>query len=406
MEASLIKNRDFIVFGLQPWDYPSGSNCKNIAEEISRFNRVLYVNRPLDRFSRIKHRKDPRTKNRLESIRQGKNQLTKMGSGLWVLNPPVMLESVNFLPRGMVYNYLNKRNARILAREIHLAVEKIGFSAPILIIDNDFLNGLYLPDFLKPQIFVYYIRDYLLSQPYFIRHGQKAEPDLIRKADLVAANSKYLAGYASRYLDASFDIGQGCDTSDFLKTPADLPQDMSGIQKPVIGYCGALIATRLDLDLLYDLARQEPGWNFVLVGPEDEEFRKSSLHDCPNVYFLGAKPVSELPKYIHQFDVCINPQLLNQMTIGNYPRKVDEYLAAGKPVVATQTEAMEMFSSHVYLCSSREEYIDGIRKALNETSGEVNAVARKEFAQSHTWSASVHKLYEAIIKTKKDDQYE
>ncbi len=46
--------------------------------------------------------------------------------------------------------------------------------------------------------------------------------------------------------------------------------------------------------------------------------------------------MKELPGYIQHFDVCINPQKLNPITIGNYPLKVDEYLAMGKPVVATR----------------------------------------------------------------------
>jgi teichuronic acid biosynthesis glycosyltransferase TuaH len=108
-----------------------------------------------------------------------------------------------------------------------------------------------------------------------------------------------------------------------------------------------------------------------------------------------------LPQYIHTFDVCINPQLLNQMTIGNYPRKVDEYLAAGKPVVATKTEAMEMFGDNVYLCDRKEEYIQNIQKALDEPQKEIRINARREMAKSHTWAASVKELYQSINKTGK-----
>jgi hypothetical protein len=35
---------DIIVTGLQPWDVEIGSNCKNIAIEFAKNNRVLYVN--------------------------------------------------------------------------------------------------------------------------------------------------------------------------------------------------------------------------------------------------------------------------------------------------------------------------------------------------------------------------
>ncbi|HAI83429.1 MAG TPA: glycosyl transferase family 1, partial [Chitinophagaceae bacterium] len=87
-------------------------------------------------------------------------------------------------------------------------------------------------------------------------------------------------------------------------------------------------------------ATAKPEWSLVLVGPEDEAFKQSALHQLPNVHFLGSKQPEALPEYVAAFDVCINPQLLNEVTIGNYPRKVDEYLAMGKPVVATQTEAM------------------------------------------------------------------
>jgi teichuronic acid biosynthesis glycosyltransferase TuaH len=112
---------------------------------------------------------------------------------------------------------------------------------------------------------------------------------------------------------------------------------------------------------------------------------------------LGSKPEKDLPGYIHSFDVCINPQLLNQMTIGNYPRKVDEYLAAGKPVVATKTEAMEMFLPLVYLCETNEEYVKKISGALEEKNCSGLEEERRAMASSHTWEASVRKIY-AIIK--------
>jgi teichuronic acid biosynthesis glycosyltransferase TuaH len=399
MEIPLIKNRDFIIFGLQPWDIPIGSNCKNIAEEIARHNRVLYVNRPLDKISTIKFNDDIRIKNRIESIRRGKNVLEEISSSLWVFNPRVIIDSINFLPRGSMYTYLNKRNNKKLANEIKWACSQLGFKDPVLIVDNDFFNGLYLKEFLHPQLFVYYIRDFLLSQKYFIRHGHKAEPQIIQKADLVAANSRYLAGYAAAYNPNAADIGQGCDVEDFLETPSEIPDDISRIKYPIIGYCGSLAAVRLDLELIHYIAVQRPGWNIVLVGPEDDRFKSSNLHQQPNIHFLGSKQVGQLPDYIHNFNICINPQLKNQMTIGNYPRKVDEYLAAGKPVVATKTEAMEIFGEQVYLCDSKEEYIQKIQEALDEPSKELKKEARRELAKSHTWEASVKKLYQSIGKT-------
>lgn len=402
METPLIKGRDFIIFGLQPWDIPIGSNCKNIAAEISKNNRVLYVNRPLDRISYIKHANNLQNKNRVKSLKHGINVLDEIDNQLWVFNPRVMLESINFLPPGLIYTYLNKRNNKKLANEILWAKGQLKFKDPILIIDDDFFNGLYLSDFIMPSLFIYYIRDFLLSQKYFIKHGYIAEPLIMQKADGVAANSKYLANYAAKYNPNAFDIGQGCDVEDFLVPPAEIPDDIKNIKYPLIGYCGSLTATRLDIQLIEFIAMQKPGWNIVLVGPQDEAFKISTLHQLKNVYFLGSKLPAQLASYTHAFDVCINPQLINPMTIGNYPRKVDEYLAAGKPVVATKTEAMDMFAQQVYLCNNKEEYIVKIDEALAESKNEEKMEGRKSLAKSHTWNASVSELYELIYKLSKN----
>lgn len=399
MEKSKIKGRDFIVFGLQPWDIPIGSNCKNIAKIISADNRVLYVNRPLDRISYHRLKKDVQTINRIAAIKKGENVLTEIKENLWVFNPGKILESVNMLPPGIVYNFFNKKNNKVLAEEIKKASDQLGMKDPILFVDNDFFNALYLKEFLSPALFIFYIRDFLRSQKYFEKHGKRSEPLIMEKADGVAANSAYLARYASQFSKNTADIGQGCEVDDFVKAPDNKPGDIAAIPYPVIGYCGSITATRLDINLLQHIASNKKEWNIVLVGPADEAFKNSELTKMPNVYFLGSKSQQELPAYVHAFDVCINPQLLNQMTIGNYPRKVDEYLAAGKPVVATKTETMEMFGDNAFLCNNGDEYIAAIEIALKEQTIPEKVAARKAMGMAHTWEASVEQLYSLINTT-------
>ncbi|MNL06256.1 putative teichuronic acid biosynthesis glycosyltransferase TuaH [compost metagenome] len=132
-----------------------------------------------------------------------------------------------------------------------------------------------------------------------------------------------------------------------------------------------------------------------MVGPEDEVFKNSILHQIPNVYFLGSRDQKDLPRYINSFDVCINPQLINEVTIGNYPRKIDEYLATGKPVVATVTDAASIFSDCIYLAENKEKFAGLIKKAIVENSDERKAY-RKFVAGSHSWENSVSELYKAI----------
>ena len=220
------------------------------------------------------------------------------------------------------------------------------------------------------------------------------------KYNAVAANSTYLAEYARQYNPDSYYVGQGCDLSLFgsgseIDTPSDIA-DLKG-KKPIIGYVGAILSLRLDVEVLEHIALERPDWQLLLVGPEDEVFKNSRLHILPNVRFTGSRKGTELPAYINSFDVCINPQVLNQVTIGNYPRKVDEYLAMGKPVVATKTKAMEVFAEHCLLAENKEQYITCIAEALATDSEEKQAL-RMQFASGHTWENNAEEIYKVLLK--------
>ena len=90
--------------------------------------------------------------------------------------------------------------------------------------------------------------------------------------------------------------------------------------------------------------------------------------------------------------------------MGNYPRKIDEYLALGKPVVATYTKAMEMFNEHVYLGHNKEDYIVLIERALQEHNQD-RAMLRAGFAKGHTWQNNVAEIYQAINQSLKSKNY-
>ena len=393
---TIIQNRDIVVVGQQPWDVEIGSNCKDIALEFAKQNRVLYVNSPLDRITLMRGKNDEKIQKRLAVIKGKSPSIVEIGNNLWNLYPDTMIESINWLPNQIIFEFFNKHNNRILANSITKATKTLGFTNVILFNDNDMFRCFYLQDFLKPSISIYYSRDFMLAVNYWKKHGTKLEPELIAKSDIAVANSTYLANYCKQYNPNSFYIGQGCDLGLFDKPEATIiPTDMQAIKKPIIGYIGALQSIRLDMQIVEHIATQKPDWQIVLVGPEDDAFNTSHLHKISNVFFLGPKPPNTLPAYINSFDVCINPQIVNEVTIGNYPRKIDEYLAAGKPTVATKTEAMGIFSEHVYLAKTKEDYVLLIEKAMAEEN-EVLANARKRFALSHTWENSVQEIYKAI----------
>lgn len=400
----VLKNQNFIFVGNQPWDVPIGSNCKNIAEVIAKDNTVLYVNRPLDRITKLKNdEKDHEFIERRMSVLEGKAEpITHIKDGLYTLDPAVLMESINWLPDGAIYDWaLNSISKKFFA-EIRKAVAKMGFDEYYFFNDSEMFQGFLAPELLESKLNIYYSRDNLTSTGYFKKHGLRLEPQLIKKYDLAVANSLYLKDYCAQHNPNSYYVGQGCDLSIFdPNLKHEEPAEFANIPHPRIGYIGALLKLRLDLKLLEELAENRKDWSFVYVGPEDEHFKASKLHQMKNVYFLGPKKPEELGQYLSAFDLAMNPQELNEMTIGNYPRKIDEYLAMGKPTLATPTRAMEVFKDHVYLAEGADGYEKAIELAFQEND-ETKQAERIRFAQSHSWENSVNEIYQAILANDKN----
>ncbi|MEX0315059.1 MAG: glycosyltransferase [Allomuricauda sp.] len=397
----MIKNRDIIVMGIQAWDIEIGSNCKNIATEFAKHNRVLYVNPPMDRVSRHREKHTEKIKKRIRVKKGQDSDLVQLNESMWNLYPKTMTESINFIKNQFLFDTLNKINAKRFTKDVQSAIERLGFKDYIIFNDSSMFLGQHIKTMLKPSFYVYYMRDYLTKNPYWKKNGVRLEPRLIKDADCVVNNSTLYTEYGRQFTDHSYMVGQGCDTSLFNDQLREIgiPKDLKSIPKPIIGYVGFLSSRRLSISLLEEMARARPDWSIVLVGPEDDMFNISTLHEMDNVHFLGSRDAKELPNYIKGFDVAINPQLINDATMGNYPRKIDEYLAMGKPTIASATKAMEYFKDHTYLGETAEDYVELIEKALAENSPELEE-KRRAFGLSHSWENNVNEIYNCILKVK------
>src|SRR5690606_17409228 len=91
---------------------------------------------------------------------------------------------------------------------------------------------------------------------------------------------------------------------------------------------------RLDLELLAGAADLRPDYQFVMVGPV-VKIDPAALPQRPNIHYLGQRPYADLPAYIAGWDVAIMPFSRHASTRFISPTKTPEYLAAGRPVVAT-----------------------------------------------------------------------
>ena len=400
----MVKNRDIVIFGLQRWDKFTSTITRNTAVEMAKNNRVLFINPPLQRRNALLNKDLPFVQKRLRILAGKEDDLVQESENLWVFYPKMIAESINWISSSTIFSFFHKRNEKKYANRIKDALARLNFKNIILFGDTEMINGFYLKDYLKPDIFFCLLRDAITSVDYHQRHGKKLQPLLFKKADFVVTNSDTFEKMARESNPKSYFIGQGCDLELYNDTDGKLkvPADIDNIKKPIIGYIGALTTIRLDIDILIHIAEQKPEWSLVLIGPQQEGFKKSRLDGLENVFFLGAKDPSTLPSYLKGMNVTLNPQILNEITDLNYPLKLDEYLAMGKPVVATNTSFMRFyFKGYSYLADTKEEYVIQIEKALNEDTPELQN-QRIEYAREHSWENFVSRIYQYIEETERD----
>lgn len=163
-----------------------------------------------------------------------------------------------------------------------------------------------------------------------------AQRALARRADLVVAVSEPIAA-RTRALGARRVelVPNGCRPEDF---PPDTPPDpqVLALPGPRLVYAGGIDAG-LDLDALAAIPAALPGASVVLVGPLLVPALRPALAAIPGLVFLGEQPYARLPGIYAAADVCLLPFRLTPFNVARDSLKLYEYLAAGRPVVATAT---------------------------------------------------------------------
>jgi GT2 family glycosyltransferase/glycosyltransferase involved in cell wall biosynthesis len=219
------------------------------------------------------------------------------------------------------------------------------------------------------------------------------EYSLSRDSDLVMATSHSLFAKEVRVNPKCVLVPNATDFDHFHVSQSDMPHELKDLQKPIIGYYGA-IADWFDSELISSLARANPRWSFVLIGSTFTADLKP-LEGLKNVYLPGEKPYAILPRYLHAFDVCIIPFKKTPLTEATNPVKVFEFLSAGKAVVATRLEELQHYSDYVHLASGKEEWLSKIEQAMNDYSPE-RVSARVDFARNNTWEARYAQILQSI----------
>jgi glycosyltransferase involved in cell wall biosynthesis len=277
--------------------------------------------------------------------------------------------------------------AEVLQAGLRALCDALGLGAPTLLLQAPF----WLPACraLPRARIVYDCMDLYASFPNVSREIAALQQELFRTADLVVLTAAGLLEGVPGSAPCEI-VRNACEFERFARAS---PRRTG--ERPTIGYVGA-IESWFDVELVDLCARSRPEWTFVLAGAV-HGLPDSPLPARPNVRLLGEVDYADVPGLVAGFDVCVIPFRLDELTRCVNPVKVYEYLAAGKPVVATALpELLLLDAGLVHVADSHASFLQALERAVRECEDPALRARRAGWAGGQTWDARAEELARAL----------
>ena len=380
MKAS---RQDVVCLSSIDWDFIWQGHQEIMSTLAAQGHRVLFIENTGVRPPSM--RDLPRVRQRLLNWWRSTKGFRQISDNLFVYSPLIVP-----LPYSRAARWLNRT---VLLRSLGRWMRATSFHRPITWtflptpLARDLVQGL------DSELTIYYCIDDLASSSPEAKRITASEEQLFREADLVFVTSERLRERAARFSDRVFlfPFGVSLEAFEQVRAAGDAPPaDIAHIPRPIAGYVGGLHQW-VDQSLLSAVAANMPDVSFVLVGPEQTDV--SALRRFPNVHLLGKKPHPDVPRYVKAFDVGLVPYRLSEYTANVYPTKLNEYLAMGTPVVATDLAEIRRFNkdhgSIVSVAGDPDTYAAAIRTALTENGAGAERERRVGVARENSWASRI-----------------
>lgn len=235
------------------------------------------------------------------------------------------------------------------------------------------------------------------------------EEELFKKAHLVFTNSKTMFDAKKPFHENIYPFPNSVDYNHFSQARMSLvePDDQMNIPHPRIGFYG-VIDQRFNFTLLKKMSELRPEFHFVLVGPVIG-IEQSDLPKSANIHYLSKKDYHALPLYLSSWDCTFIPYHVDETTRFTSPSKIPEFLAAGKPLVATSLfNVIHPYADAklVYVADHPEHFVECIEKSINESIYDPEWLERvDQFLDGNSWDATFRQmaaleLHNRIIKNR------
>lgn len=380
--------------GFPAWEGDYQKSTVQLMRAIAEHQDVLYVEFPFswkDVWQGWRSGKKPYQ--RILGLEPRLRKMETQGNGtLHILTlPPIF--PVNGLSVGNLYEKIAEYNAIKSARSINKALKSLGYESPVLLnAFNPFL-GVYLHGKLEVSAEYYYCYDQIGAAKWANKHGPRLEKRYLTMVDGLITSSQPLLDEKLTEKQAGIVVKNGVNLQIFEQ--AFLP-DPGNIGGTTLGYLGS-IDDRLDLEMLFDVLTQWEEAKLLMVGRIMEPEIEARLRAHPRVEITGAQQPETLPQWVKRMDIGLIPFVTNEFTKYIYPLKINEYLAAGLPVVSTSFSDLNDFEEVIYRGNTSESFLVACQQAVKEDSRE-SRLKRQDFARTHRWEARATQLLDWLQK--------
>jgi hypothetical protein len=267
-------------------------------------------------------------------------------------------------------------------RAVQRAADRAGLVDPVVLTTNPFVAG-YAPLSWASSV-TYYVWDDWAAHPSY----RAWWPALRDGYDRVRDTGRRMCAVSQTILDRARPSGpellvpNGVEAAEW-QSPAQAPEWFAALPGPRLMYAGTL-DNRIDIDLVVRTAQHFRDGSVVLVGLIADPEHLEPLRALPNVHIRPPVARPEITAMIHAADACLVPHARNELTAAMSPLKLYEYLAAGRPVAATDLPPMRGIDDRVVLAGPDDDYVAAVRQAL--AMGPASEDRRLAFVDENAWS--------------------